>query len=286
MGIDIKKIFKLSSIAIVFLMVAIISYLLIKKTPQIGIIAALPQELDMIIDVLDDKEVVKLYDKKVYKGKIGNINVIAMLGDMGKVNASISSQLLMSNFKLDTLIVTGLAGGLNSEYEIGDIVFAKEVFQHDYGFLGENGFVTHSIGSMPEIGIGVDRSFFVNTNVIDFDIYKDTKLIQPSFALVPVDGKNRKPQIHSGVIATGDQFIANDKRKSELIELGADLVEMEGAAIAQVALLFNVPILIIRTISDKAGFKAKLDFPAFIDLVSENNAKTIVYLLQSEILLK
>lgn len=242
---------------------------------QIGIIAALPEELDVILSSMENK---KIYNKKFHKGKIGSVNIVAMLGGMGKVNAVISAQLLISNFKLDALIVTGLAGALNPEYEIGDIIIAKEAFQHDCGFLGNDGLVTHAPGTMPEISIGTGQESFIRNLYIP----KDIKSIRPSFTSIEIDGQNRNPEIHIGRVATGDQFIANDKKKDELIKLGADLVEMEGSAIVELGPIFNIPIIIIRVISDKAGSEAKFDFPIFIESVSKNNAIMINHLLQSE----
>ena len=103
---------------------------------QIGIIAALPQELEIITANIEGKQIRQIHGYEICKGKIDHVDIVIILGGVGKVNATISSQLLISNFKLDALIVTGLAGGLNSKYEIGDIIIANGVFQHDFGFFG------------------------------------------------------------------------------------------------------------------------------------------------------
>ena len=258
---------------------------------RIGIIAALPQELNLITHSLKNKKVEVLYNRKIYTGEIGETKVVALLADVGKVNASISSQLVLSHYQCDALILTGLAGGLNAKYEIGDVIIAKEVFQHDYGFWGKEGFIVHKPGTVPEIGIGTGKEPIMQSiskwpKIKDpkafFNMVASIKSMRPSFEEINVSQKSRKPNIYIGTVSTGDQFIANDSKRNELLQLGADVVEMEGAAIAKVASVFDVPLIIIRTISDKAGFRAEIDFPTFIETVSKNNAKIITQLLQSE----
>lgn len=261
-----------------------------KVTKNIGILSALPQELAEIENKMTVKENIILGEDKFIIGRIGNVPVVATLSGMGKVNASVAAQRLVSNFNASAIIFTGVAGGINPALEIGDIVFGVQTFQHDFGFLGST-FTVHTPGILPEIGLGeenasVQKNLAVNwpningeasflTSVLEFV----TKEPIP-FTEVVVNGKNYLPVVKRGVVATGDQFIAQDNKKDELRNLGADLVEMEGGAVAQVARKNNIPCLIIRSISDKAGEHAQIDFGSFFAKVAKNNALVVDTILK------
>ncbi|MCP3874896.1 MAG: 5'-methylthioadenosine/S-adenosylhomocysteine nucleosidase [Desulfobacteraceae bacterium] len=94
----------------------------------------------------------------IVKGKIGSHSVYATLSGIGKVNAAAMAQKLISEYKINILIFSGVAGGINPAFNIGDVVFVTQAFQHDYGYLGET-FKMHAVGTVPEIGIGTGNEF-------------------------------------------------------------------------------------------------------------------------------
>ncbi len=113
------------------------------------------------------------------------------------------------------------------------------------------------------------------------DIRKNAAKFSTSFTSVHVNGNKYLPVLKlNGVVATGDQFLANDTKKKSLRDQKADIVEMEGAAVAQVALKNEVPCLILRSISDKAGEKANIDFQTFFEIVAKNNSSLVTYLIE------
>ena len=152
-------------------------------------------------------------------------------------------------------------------------------------FLGETKLVTHKSGTIPEIGIGTGKELIIQPLLISEkseDVMDYLSSLHNLFSQITVNGEERKPNIYQGVVATGDQFISSNSRKKEIIELGGDIVEMEGAAIFEVTAIFDVPLIMIRAVSDKACEEAKFDFPAFICEASKNNALVITNLIKSQ----
>lgn len=242
---------------------------------RIGVISALPEEQEKFLEKVDNK---KNVSKNIVEGVAGSHSIFATLSGIGKVNAASVAQELISKYHVDILLFTGVAGGINKKINIGDIVIASSAFQHDYGYLGDK-FIIHATGTVPEIGIGTGNE------TIYFDLRKNwsqeihnqikRNVSNSTASLMPVEvgGDKYVPAlIMNGVIATGDQFIASESKKQSLRKLKADVVEMEGAAVAQVAMRNDIPILIIRSVSDKAGEKANIDFKLFFSAVAHNNA--------------
>jgi adenosylhomocysteine nucleosidase len=261
------------------------------RSEKVGILAALPQELEVIKKEGQFKTITR-GDASFYLGRLESVDVVATLSGGGKVNAAVAAQRLISEFGVHSLIFVGVGGGINPEFEIGDIVLASETFQHDYGFAGKT-LVPHFPGTMPELGVGTGKeplNFQADPSWPSLDSHPKglmdsvttlMKSAQAELRSVRIGEKMYQPKIRVGIFATGDQFIAEEAKKNELRDRGADVVEMEGAAVAQVATKNRVPFLIFRSISDKAGAQAKLDFPAFLSSVSQNHSILLKKLLQS-----
>lgn len=250
----------------------------------IGVISALPDEQVSFLDKIDNKENVS---KSIIKGVVGSHTVYTTLSGVGKVNAASVAQELISRYQVDILIFSGVAGGINKALNIGDIVVASFAFQHDYGYLGDT-FLIHASGTMPEVGIGTgDEALYLDLSKNwDQDIYAKVKSIlsHSITSLSPVNvGENQNIPVlkMNGIIATGDQFIASESKKESLRKLQADVVEMEGAAVAQVAMRNDIPILIIRSVSDKAGKMATVDFKSFFSTIAYNNSLLIQKIIES-----
>ena len=251
----------------------------------IGIMCALPEESRELINELINPQPVFSGQQTFTYGQMEGYPVFFSLSGMGKVNAAITAQKLISEFKVKAIIFCGVAGGINSAFEIGDILIANRTFQHDIGFLGSE-FVLHPPGVMPEVGIGkVDDSVFIELdhyNGVHFSAWV-RKLADHVSHLKPVsvNGLNRQPRIKVGVIATGDQFIANADKKLALLTLGADAVEMEGGSVAQVCKHSGIPLMIIRTISDKAGELSHVDFSSFLPILAANHSVLVSHAIRN-----
>jgi adenosylhomocysteine nucleosidase len=266
------------SIFFIFNFFSAISY---AKT--IGILSAMPAELESLKNKISKQ---KEISKGIIKGKIGSHTVYATLSGIGKVNAAAMAQKLISEYNINILIFSGVAGGINPAFNVGDVVIVSQAFQHDFGYLGEK-FKIHAVGTLPEIGIGTgnesvyfDLSNFWQKEVLA-DMKKNAVKFSKSFANVQVNNKEYLPVLKlNGIVATGDQFIANEAKKQSLRDQKADIIEMEGAAVAQITQKNEVPCLILRSLSDKAGEKANIDFQKFFEIMATNNSSLVAYLVE------
>jgi len=255
----------------ILLFVLFLSFSSTLLASTIGIIAALPAE----IISLSKQEIT---EGQFIKTNISNHKVVMTLSGVGKVNAAMTAQKLISEYKVDLIIFSGVTGALNETYNIGDIIIADKVFQYDYGFLGaDDNLVIHKPGFMPELGLGTgSESLFYNMHDV-----KNWDNILISLKTIQFDKiNNYEPRLITGTVATGDQFVSSATKKKELVAIGADAVEMEGGAVAQVASANNVPCIIIRSISDKANHDASVDFVTFVKVAALNNSAIVKTILE------
>lgn len=169
---------------------------------------------------------------------------ILVRAGIGKVNAAFCTQALLDAYPVSAVINTGIAGSLNPAIAIGDLVLCTEAYQHD---MDASGF-GYAPGQIPRLDV---RGFTASAAL-------RAQALQLASVLLPEVG------CHEGIVLSGDQFI-NSREKKEALQrtFGGDCCEMEGAAIAQVCYLNQVPFLIIRAISDSADDSAGVDYAVF-----------------------
>lgn len=221
-----------------------------------GIIAAMKEEMQEIENIMINKEVQKIYELSFIKGEINNTEVVLVEAGIGKVNAARTTQILIDNFKVDAIINVGAAASANDELEIGDIVIGKKIVQHDFDITA----------------FGHPKGFI--SNVGEY-IESDNKLIEKmQKTILKINDNDFKVNI--GTIATGDIFCTEIKMKEKIrSKFEADAIEMEGAAIAQVCKLDNIPFIIIRSISDKPDGNNHITFDQFLEKAAKRCAKII-----------
>lgn len=211
---------------------------------MIGIIGAMGEEIEGLREHLFIEETVMLASMQFLKGTIGQKEVVLVRSGIGKVNAAVCAQILVANFGVDTLINTGVAGSLDAQIDIGDIVISSDAVYHDMdtSVLGD------PVGQVPRMDT--------------FSFPSDKRLV----TLAKESNEEVNPDISTyiGRIASGDQFIASDKAKRNIVQrFHASCAEMEGAAIAHVAYLNKISCVIIRAISDKADNSAVMNYAEF-----------------------
>ena len=219
---------------------------------KLGIIGAMDVEVSMLKERMTDKKTEKRGKIEFCIGKLEGLDVVVAQCGVGKINAAICAQTLCDCYKVTHLVNTGIAGSLDNELDIADVVISRDAMYHDVD-------ATHfgyPFGQVP----GLD--------VVAFPA--DETLMELAFAA----GEETNPgHTKYGRIATGDMFVSRSEAKRLIIEhTGANCTEMEGAAIAQVAYLNAVPFVIIRAISDKADDSAEMDYPTFEKLAAEHCA--------------
>lgn len=233
------------------------------STPPIGIIAALPQELTGLVDMASPATQVGGVDFRA--GMLAGHDAVFCESGIGKVNSAIRATVLMQTYGCRALVFSGVAGGVDPTLNIGDVVIADRLVQHDYGALRTDGLVPFKPGVPPLPGFEGEPSY-----IPDPALLRRVLAAASGAALLPLSaaftaGVARTPQVIAGTVATGDVFINSEFARIDLYgQHGARAVEMEGAAVAQVADHFGVPLVVIRCLSDLAGAESHLDFGAFL----------------------
>lgn len=223
---------------------------------NIGIIVAMQEELDEILNIMNNVTKEETNNIILYKGVIENKNIILVKSGVGKVNAARVTQILIDKLEVDVMINIGAAGALNPNLNIGDIVIANKLIQHDFDITAFG----HNKGYITGVGeyISCDEEL-VNKleNVVNKEKSKEYKAI-------------------IGIIASGDIFCTEVKMKEKIYsKFNADCVEMEGAAIAQICYLANIPFIVIRSISDSPNGNNAIVFDEFVKLASKRCAQIL-----------
>ena len=227
---------------------------------MVGIICAEPEELNAIKNYMKSIVVEEKYDLKFYVGDIGNRRFALVLCGMGKVNAARTTQALIDNYHPDYVINCGVAGGISDVVKIGDIVVGEKLVQYDFdltAFGREKGEVSDKVGKF---------------------IHSDKSLVEKAYGIIVRDDSISGVV---GTIASADKFMTDPNESKQVSqEFNADCCEMEGAAVAQVCFLDNVPFIVVRSISDTPNGDNRIDFETFIESVSEIVAKFIIQFIQ------
>ena len=210
----------------------------------IGIIGAMPEEVEQLIWQMTDSEKKTMAGMDFYNGSLWGKKVVVVKSGIGKVNMAACTQILASIYGVDVLINTGVAGGLYGPINIGDIVISSDTLQHDMDATG--------FGYDPGVIPQMEQSVF----------HGDQNLIVK--AKEACEEVNPEISVYVGRVLSGDQFISSDEKKNDLIQqFQGYCAEMEGAAMAQVAYLNQIPFVVIRAISDKADHSATMNYNEF-----------------------
>lgn len=211
---------------------------------KIGIIGAMEVEVASLKEAMKVDRVVTKAGMDFYEGTLKEMPAVVVQSGIGKINAAICVQILADLFHVTHVLNTGVAGSLNADLDIGDILVSEKAVQHDVDVSA----LGYPLGKIPGIE---SREFMADAAMAD---------------AVAAACRQANPEIHvvKGCVASGDQFISDKAAKERIIsEFHGDCAEMEGAAIAQAAMLNGVPFVVVRAISDKADGSAQMDYPAF-----------------------
>jgi len=225
---------------------------------KIAIMGAMPEEIAPIIAVLHDLRKTEIADNTYYEGRYKNQEVVVAYSKIGKVFASLTATILIERFGCDMLLFSGVAGAISETLSIGDLIIADGLCQHDLDITAFG----HPHGYVPEG---------------DVCIWADVTLRELAKKVAREKGLTLK----EGIIATGDQFVANSERKAWIAEtFKADALEMEGAAVAVICNALEVPFFILRAISDSADMEAGFDFDSFLISSARVSADFILALVE------
>ena len=230
---------------------------------KVGIMSAMVEEMSFLLDNLINDSIEVLGNREYHSGSLWGNEVVLVFSRWGKVAAASTTSTMITKFGVDEIIFTGVAGSIDDNVNIGDIVVAHSLFQHDFDaspFLDKY--------EIPLIGkkeidsdikirerLQISSEFFVKNQI-------NNKITNEDLSTYRIN----KPHVHIGNIASGDQFIKSEEKRQEIKHSLDNVlaVEMEGAAVAQVCHEFDIPLGVIRTISDDANDNATIDFPRFV----------------------
>jgi adenosylhomocysteine nucleosidase len=236
--------------------------------------SALAGELTLLGDEMESVDAVDADGFEFRLGRVGERPVVVAASGIGKVNAAMVAMLAIDRFRPTVVLFTGVAGGLDETLRIGDIVVGERVVHHDTGILEPDGLHLYQSGHVPFVNPTDDLGFAPSPELL-----AAARRIIPDVELSPVLG--RQPDVVFGTIATCDQFIHSEADRIRLHDMvGAAAVEMEGAAVAQVADHFGVDHLVIRAVSDLAGKESVVDFTRFLGEAAANSVRIVTALLQ------
>lgn len=229
---------------------------------KIGIIGAMESEVSVLKEAMKVDAVVTKAGMNFYEGMLQGTPAVVVQSGIGKVNAAMCVQILADLFHITHVMNTGVAGSLNADLDIGDILVSEKAVQHDVDVTA----LGYPLGQIP----GLESREFA----------ADAKMAE---AAVSACGRvNPDVNVVKGCVVSGDQFISSAEVKEHLItEFHGDCAEMEGASVAQAALLNGIPFIVIRAISDKADGSAEMDYPTFEEQAAEHCANMVLEFMKS-----
>lgn len=243
-----------------------------------GILGAFPPELVLLQSKMENKKDTVIAHIRFTKGTLSGRPVVLAQTGIGKVNAAITTTLMIQFFSPKEIVFSGIAGGIDPGLNPGDIVIGTQVTYHDYGTI-EDGGMLYTPTRNP---------FTMQENPIAFNC--DSALVEKAISLsaalkfekIKRENGSFLPEIKKGIIVTGDVFVASEVATQRLRkDLKAAATEMEGAAVAQTCYQQNIPFLIIRSLSDNANSKAKNDVQNFYQIAAQNAAIMVMAVVGS-----
>ncbi|WP_426391234.1 5'-methylthioadenosine/adenosylhomocysteine nucleosidase [Variovorax sp. R-27] len=240
----------------------------------IAIVAAMHEELSALLAQMPDEQRVRIAGRDFWVGHLHGQPVVAVLSRIGKVAAAVTATMLLERFAVGAIVFTGVAGGLAPSVNVGDVVVARQLLQHDLD--------ASPIFPKYEVPLlGLSR-FTADAAISDALAGVAEVTLRDPLALVGQEAVDefglQSPKVHRGLLVSGDRFVST-AAESEALRLSlpdALAVEMEGAAVAQVCHDYGVPFAAMRTISDRADDEAHGDFARFVAEVASRYSLALV----------
>lgn len=220
---------------------------------KLGIIGAMQIEIENLKPSIKGAKVEVISGIEFVSGKIDGIDVVAAVSGIGKVFASVCSEIMILHFGVEKIINIGVAGSLVKDLKVLDVAVAESAVQHDMN--------TTAIGDPAGLVSGI--------NVINFDADAELRSVVVDVL------KAREIPFETGVIASGDLFVDTDRQRQNIhLKFNAIAADMEGGAIAHVCYINNIPFALIRSISDADG--SAMDYNTFAGKAAEQSIAIVL----------
>jgi adenosylhomocysteine nucleosidase len=251
---------------------------------KIGIIGAMVEEIKLLAESMTIIKTTTIGMREYIEGELAGKSAVLVFSRYGKVAASSTVTTLIEIFNVDFVVFTGVAGGADKSLNIGDIVIADKLVQHD---MDASPLAVYKKFEIPLLGIDFFNS---SEKMVSLAKKSAEHYISEGMLLDVSPGVLNEfditiPKVTVGTIASGDQFIADSKK---VISLATEInnlkcIEMEGAAVAQICFEHNTDFVVFRVISDKADEHANINFSKFIEKAASHFTKGIIQKFISEI---
>ena len=229
---------------------------------KIAIMGAMPEEIAPILEKLGEYKTTEYAKNTYYEATYKGVDLVIAYSKIGKVFSTLTATTMIEHFGATKLLFSGVAGAVSSELRVGDLVVANKLSQHDLDITAFG----HPFGFVPEGAVFVKA---------------DASMIALSKEVASEMGKSVK----EGIIATGDQFVANAERKNWIGDtFKADALEMEGGSVAVVCDALDVPFFILRAISDAADMDASFSFDEFLETSAIESAEFVMKMVDKIVL--
>ncbi len=227
------------------------------KRTKIAIMGAMPEEIAPILKKVGTYTTTVFAKNTYYEAAYKDVDLVIAYSKIGKVFSTLTATTMIEHFGADRLLFSGVAGAVSPDLKVGDLVVANKLSQHDLDITAFG----HPHGYVPEGAVYIEA---------------DAEMIALSKEVASEMGKSVK----EGIIATGDQFVANEERKNWIGEtFNADALEMEGGSVAVVCDALDVPFFILRAISDAADMDASFSFDEFLETSAIESAEFVMKMI-------
>lgn len=221
---------------------------------KIAIMGAMPEEISPILEKIGSYKTTQYAGNKYYEASYKGIDLIIAYSKIGKVFSTLTAATMIEHFGAEKLLFSGVAGAISPTLKVGDLIVATKLAQHDLDITAFG----HPFGYVPEGAVFIEA---------------DKEMIEMSKDVAKSMGKS----VREGIIATGDQFVANEERKNWIgSTFGADALEMEGGSVAVVCNALEIPFFILRAISDAADMDASFSFDEFLQTSAKESAEFVM----------
>jgi len=228
---------------------------------KIAIMGAMPEEIAPILEKLGEYTTTNYAGNKYYEATYKDVELVIAYSKIGKVFSTLTATTMIEHFGAQKLLFSGVAGAISPTLKVGDLIVATKLSQHDLDITAFG----HPFGFVPEGAVFVEA---------------DKEMIALSKDVASEMGKT----VQEGIIATGDQFVANEERKNWIgSEFDADALEMEGASVGVVCDALDIPFFILRAISDTADMDASFSFDEFLETSAVESAEFVMKMVDKVI---
>ena len=273
------------------------------RTPRTGLLTAFPPEWEALVRHLDGRDAFEIAGTQFLCGELeGRAVVIAMSG-MSMVNAAMTAQAMIDHFVVEQLLFTGIAGGVDPEVRVGDVIVPDRWAQSlevIFGRATAAGFQKPAwltwAASLPAFGMMLPNSVVVGARgrpasprlwfPVDENLLAIARALEPVELADTADGRrlSHRPRLHvGGGAVSASAFIDNLAYREYLFAtFEARVADMESAAVAQVAFANGVPFIAFRSASDLAGADDTAnEMDAFMHLAAQNSLRVVLPFLKA-----